>query len=123
MSLDRLFVPLAEQPFRWFESGLKTWELRKLARSFTEKHVRIGRPVELRRGYNTPDSRWGIITDVKLAPSIAAFFDLVPFEHVICDPAVTSKSTAIAQAAAILGICPETVPVIGFNVPSTTATA
>ena len=60
---DRLFVPLAERPYRWFESGLKTWELRTMGRRFNARHIRIGRVVELRRGYSTPDSLWGTVIE------------------------------------------------------------
>src|SRR5258708_2524794 len=72
---DRLFVPLADQPFAWFRSGHKKWELRRFGRQYTLKHVRVGRRVELRRGYRGPDVLWGEILDVVEANGVDDFFN------------------------------------------------
>jgi ASC-1-like (ASCH) protein len=110
---DRLFVALSEEPFEWFRSGHKKWELRKLGRQFTTKHVRIGRRVELRKGYRGPASLWGEIVRVIEAPSIDQFFEQVPFEEVI--PAARSRENAVEIASAILNVSPHT-PVLGFSI-------
>jgi len=110
---DRLFVPLAEEPFNWFCSGQKKWELRRFGRQYTLKHVRVGRRVELRRGYRGPDALWGKILDVVQANSMDEFFNRVPFEEVI--PVATSREHAIKIATDILGVDLKT-PLLGFAV-------
>jgi hypothetical protein len=109
---DRLFVPLAEQPYRWFASGHKTWELRAKRGQFTEQHIDLGRRVELRRGYSTPDSLWGVIEDAIVAPTVEAFFDQVSWQQVICDPAIKTREQAEAMARTMI----KSVPVIGFKI-------
>ena len=109
----RLFVPLAGQPYAWFASGKKTWELRAKRGQFTEKHITLGRRVELRRGYSTPDSLWGTVADAVVAPTIRAFFEQVPFREVL--PEAKDLDHAVAQACSILGK-PANTPVIGFKV-------
>ena len=79
---DRLFVPLATAPFSWFESGLKTWELRRYGRQYIKKHVVLGRRVELRKGYSG-DSLWGEIDAVYQAETIEGIFRLVPYSFVV----------------------------------------
>lgn len=113
--VDRLFVPLAEQPYRWFESGLKLWELRAIGRQFTTQFVRVGRVVEFRRGYSTPDSQWGTVVDVIEADSVQAFFDRVPWRQVICAPGIADRREAEKVAAEILGVFSDAAPVIGFR--------
>lgn len=115
-SPDRLFVPLAAEPFGWFESGKKQWELRRLGRQYTLDHVRTGRPVELRRGYSDPaKALWGHVVDVRSAPSIAAFFDEVPWREVL--PESGDRAEAIAAARRILGVDEgDAVPVLGFRI-------
>lgn len=115
---ERLFVPLATAPYRWFESGKKTWELRVKRGQYNTKNVRVGRPVELRRGYSTPDSIMGTIAEVVEAENIRAFFDVVPWERVICDPDVDQRWAAENHAAAILKTIPKGQAVIGFRVAS-----
>lgn len=61
---DRLFVPLKTEHYRGFETGLKDVELRGVNHMFNPATIRVGRPVELRRGYNTGDSLWRLITEV-----------------------------------------------------------
>ena len=53
--MDRLFVPLKNKAFYWFRDCGKTYEIRAYGQRWNEKHVRKGRSVELRRGYNTKD--------------------------------------------------------------------
>jgi hypothetical protein len=114
--IDRLFVPLAAEPFAWFVSGEKKWELRKYGRQYTEKHVRAGRKVELRLGYSNPDrALWGVIISVERASTVEEFFDRVPYNQVI--PIASSQSEAIALVNLILNLDPSAeVPVLGFQV-------
>lgn len=108
----RLFVPLAGQPFEWFSSGRKRWELRKYGRQYTEKHLVAGRRVELRRGYSTGHSLWGTLARTERAESIARFFDVVPYSLVV--PGAASLAEAIEVAHGILGT--GEFHVIGFEV-------
>jgi hypothetical protein len=110
---DRLFVPLASEPFNWFCSGRKKWELRRFGRQYTPKHVRVGRRVELRRGYRGPDALWGKILDVIEANGVDDFFDKVPFEEVI--PVATSREHAIKIATGMLRVNTN-IPLLGFAV-------
>lgn len=110
---DRLFVPLATQPFEWFKSGAKRWELRKLGRQYTPKHLRVGRSVELRKGYKGPDSIWAAIIDVVEAANIEEFFDKVDYKEVI--PVAEGREQAIEIASEILK-ADEGTPIIGFSV-------
>jgi hypothetical protein len=57
-----LFVPLATEPFREFQSGRKTVEVRQDAPRW--RGVEPGRAVRLRRGYSTPDELHGNVTRV-----------------------------------------------------------
>ncbi len=98
---DRVFVPLSTDPYRWFESGEKKWELRGVGGAFTEKHLRVGRRVELRRGYSTPDSLWGTIAEVKTAKTVEQLYDQVPFQVVV--PVAGSQAEATEMAHDILG--------------------
>ena len=113
---DRLFVPLATAPYHWFLSGAKSWELRKMRRQFTPKHVRAGRKVELRKGYtDKASSLWGNIDRLVIADSLHEFFDKVDWESVI--PESNSLDSAIAEVEEILGL--ETAddgPFIGFSI-------
>ena len=113
----RLFVPLATGPFNWFKDGAKKWELRKYGRQYTERHVRVGRPVELRCGYNSGESLWGIVAEVQRAPSIREFFRSVPYEVTI--PVASSEDEAVNLAGAILGIGLDESPVLGFRIELT----
>jgi ASC-1-like (ASCH) protein len=112
-AIDRLFVPLAHQPFRWFQSGEKKWELRRFGRQYTPKHVRVGRRVELRKGYKGPDALWGKILDVIQAKNVDDFFNKVPFKDVI--PIASSREDAVKIATNILNVDPDT-PLLGFAV-------
>ncbi len=118
-SSDRLFVPLSSDPFAWFRSGKKTWELRKRGRQYTCSNVWRGRDVELRRGYTNAESAlWGEIIDVIEADSIEAFFKCVHWQTVL--PESSSLDAAIADARRILNINDdEDTPVLGFKVELT----
>lgn len=108
----RLFVPLASGPYEWFGSGAKEWELRKLGRQYTPKHLVVGRRVELRRGYSAGNSLWGTLAEVRQAGSISEFFEIVPYSLVI--PPAKSLGEALSTAQGILGA--SDLPVIGFRV-------
>lgn len=111
----RLFVPLSSEPFRWFESGKKRWELRRYGRQYTERNIVPGQTIELRRGYQArAGSLWGTITDVVYAPSLDIFFDLVPFKEVV--PLCVSRDEAILIASEILHTGRTGAPVLGFKV-------
>jgi ASC-1-like (ASCH) protein len=112
-----LFVPLANEPFDWFVQGKKKWELRRRGRQYTRRHVRIGRPVELRRGYRNGDTLWGEIVNVIEADGIEEFFRKVPFLDVI--PVAKSVGEAIAISSEILGVDVNT-PLLGFAIGRTT---
>jgi len=110
---DRIFVPLATEPYRWFASGRKHWELRRLGRQYTPRHLIPGRRVELRRGYcDKHTALWGTLTETCEAPNIAHFFDAVDFRKVV--PEASNRQEAVRIAAAILGDGES--PVIGFRV-------
>jgi|SRR5208337_1582498 len=115
-SEKRLFVALARDPFVWFESGRKFWELRRYGRQYTEKHVKTGRAVELRNGYARPDrALYGVISQVVQATCLREFFENIPYSEVI--PTAISREDAILTAARILAIPPDTeVAVLGFRV-------
>ena len=48
---DRLFVPLNKEWYNLFLAGKKKWEIRGYSSRFNEKTVKVGRDVELRKGY------------------------------------------------------------------------
>src|SRR5947208_15927460 len=99
----RLFVPLNSEPFQWFRSGKKRWELRRIGRQFSLAHVRLGRDVELRRGYSDAATAiWGTIARVVTASSLEEFFERVPFSQVV--PSARSQAQAVKKSATILGV-------------------
>jgi ASC-1-like (ASCH) protein len=99
-SKDRVFIPLSQEPYYWFLSGKKKWELRKTGRQFTAKNIQDGRVVELRRGYNTKDSIWGKIEKVLEFNTLEEVFEAVCFKEVI--PVATCMKQAISIAKSIL---------------------
>jgi ASC-1-like (ASCH) protein len=113
---NRLFVPLSAEPYQWFSSGQKHWELRRYGRQYTERHVWPHRTVELRHGYSDPNrSLWGTIVAVQRAENLKDFFDQVPYTQVI--PSANSLKEAIITAKKILGLSSEqSGPVLGFEV-------
>jgi hypothetical protein len=88
--LDRVFVPLAAFCFEQFSCG-KTIEVRRRLGSFQFKHVRVGRRVELRRGYSGP-SRWGTVKSVWEISSINDLLLKMPWRNVF--PYATSRREA-----------------------------
>jgi hypothetical protein len=63
-SEDRLFVPLNKRWYELFLNGTKLWEIRGVCPRFNYKQVRVGRKVELRRGYAVAGALWGQIVEV-----------------------------------------------------------
>lgn len=97
---ERLFVPLASEPFSWFLSGQKKWELRKADRQYTRKHVHKNRMVELRKGYNTDEKLFGQVDDVVESASLEGIFKKVSFKEII--PIAKNISEAITISLEIL---------------------
>lgn len=97
---DRLFVPLNTDPYRWFECRQKDVELRGVRGAFNAKTVYSGRPVELRRGYSTPDSLWGIIHAVWFFGSIESVADELDHSRIIPD---VSRREFVDEAAETVG--------------------
>jgi hypothetical protein len=89
----RLFVPLSTEPFEWFSSQGKQWEVRRNKGSFRADRLTPGRRVELRRGY-TGDSLWGTLTETVRASSAADLFDVICYKTAV--PSANSQSEAIA---------------------------
>jgi len=110
---DRLFVPLAKEPFSWFLKGQKLWELRRYGRQYTDAHIIPGRLVELRKGYSSRDSLWGKVGRIVKSKNLTSFFEIVPFKDVI--PTASSENEAIEIAENILGV-DDSVPLIGFEI-------
>ena len=69
MTAERIFAPLKTEHYENFRDGSKTWELRGATGAFAPEKLRIGKPVELRKGYNGP-SLWGKVAGVKTFDSI-----------------------------------------------------
>lgn len=97
---ERLFVPLASEPFNWFLSGQKKWELRKADRQYTKKYVYKGRMVELRKGYNTDEKLFGQVDNVVESVSLEGIFEKASFKEII--PIAKNKSEAISISLEIL---------------------
>lgn len=105
------FIPLARDPYVWFRSGDKRWELRRYGRQFTEKHATPRRRVELRCGYRARQSAlWGTITRVQRASSLREFFDQVPYGQVI--PTASSRVEAEAMVSRILSLPTESAVIL-----------
>ena len=96
---DRLFVPLKSEHYRNFESGLKDVELRGYGSGFNTATVVTGRPVELRRGYNTNDSLLGVIGHVATHDAIDEVADV--WDHTRIVPG-TNRREFEAGAEALL---------------------
>ena len=64
MKQDRLFVPLNKHWYDLFANGKKRWEIRGVGPLFNSGTVRVGRDVELRRGYAKEGALWGTIEDI-----------------------------------------------------------
>lgn len=97
----RLFVPLSHEPFSWFADNKKTWELRRSRGQFTKRHIYVGRPVELRLGYNTDKKLWGMVNRVIVGSSIESVLaEIGDFQSVI--PIASSMSDTAKKAKDIL---------------------
>jgi hypothetical protein len=97
----RLFVPLASEPYQWFASGRKTWEVRRAKSAFAPERLFQGRRVELRRGYSgTTSALWGTIVETVSADTLNELFALVPPAEVVPDAA--DRHDAVSTAAQIL---------------------
>jgi|AntDeeMetageno50_2_1112565.scaffolds.fasta_scaffold05568_2 ASC-1-like (ASCH) protein len=94
---DRLFVPLNSEPYWWFADGSKTWELRGVNDQFNERKVRVGRAVELRRGYSTDDSLWGVITGVRFFESVDEIIETFEYEKVRPDASEEEFRESVAD--------------------------
>lgn len=109
--MNRLFVPLASEPFGWFALHRKRWELRRACGAFRADRLARGRAVELRRGYSTPDKLDAAIGGAITGDTIAEVLDRVPWALVI--PTATSWSEAVDRATSILG--PKPGPFVAFE--------
>jgi len=70
MKRDRLFVPLNKHWYDLFANGKKKWEIRGVGPLFNPGTVRVGRDVELRRGYAKEGAIWGKIVEVHIVPTV-----------------------------------------------------
>jgi hypothetical protein len=113
---SRLFVPLATDPYQWFLSGQKRWEVRRQRGAFSLHHVTQGRRVELRRGYSDArSSLWGTVADVIKKESLAEVFESIPYSEIV--PDATDYDSAVGWAADILRIdASQKVETIAFRV-------
>lgn len=68
--MKALFVPLATEPYRRFEAGTKTVEVRQYGPRWHIRTVQRGREVVLSRGYSTPDRLRGVVMRVVVVPSV-----------------------------------------------------
>lgn len=100
---DRIFIPLNTQPWKWFERGLKRWEIRRAKGQFNPfgKKPPLGRDVELRRGYSTPDKLFGRVCHTITGPELEDVINEDNYKQVI--PTAISVSHAICEARDILG--------------------
>lgn len=96
----RLYIFLKSKAFFWFRDKGKKYELRVYRRQWTEKNVYKGRPVELRRGYNTKDRIRGKVGKV-IVGTIKEIFSKVKYKEII--PLANSQKEAIKIINEILG--------------------
>lgn len=99
-SPDRLFVPLARDPFDDFLERGKRVETRKYSPNFNMDTVFPGRKVELRLGYSGKLSLWGNVglTVVGSLDEIFSVFDLR-----VTHPRFETIEEAIVDIERILG--------------------
>ena len=82
--MDLLFVPMGRREFLLFQSGRKTFEVRRRGRQWTKQFVTQGRKVEIRLGYGkTYKALWGTISLVYEVGSVDELFETVPFKQVM----------------------------------------
>lgn len=110
-----LFVPLATGPYRWFESGAKTVELRRIGGQWQPKHVPAGRLATLSRGYSTPDRMPATVGGHVVGNSILDVLQAVGWKSVIptaAGPEEASTSpascwaTSRGRSSASNSLCP-----------------
>ena len=70
MKRDRLFVPLNKHWYDLFANGKKKWEIRGVGPLFNPGTVRVGKDVELRRGYAKEGAIWGKIVEVHVVSTV-----------------------------------------------------
>ncbi|MDD1137070.1 hypothetical protein M5G22_05835 [Pseudomonas sp. TNT2022 ID233] len=101
LEIDRVFIPLSTSPFKWFSSGEKKWELRRIGGQYNTQNIYKGRPVELRRGYNSDQLLWGVIDSTILSQTIEEAIEAVgDFKSII--PTAKSKHEAAKISYEIL---------------------
>ena len=83
MASDRLFVPLEGIHYDAFANGCKVYELRKLERRFTEKHVYPGRKTTLCYGYGKRSRLYGVIKKVFIFESLSETFEILHWKEIL----------------------------------------
>ncbi len=63
-----LFIPLKTEYYRAFEGGGKDTEYRLHGGPWTESQCVVGRSVNIRRGYSTPDNLYGVVKSFHAIP-------------------------------------------------------
>jgi hypothetical protein len=113
MPVDRLFVPLTAFCFEQFSCG-KIVEVRRRRGQWLPKHVRVGRRVELRRGYSGP-ARWATVTAVFEARNINDLLVQVPYRKIF--PYATTWSEAERMACHEFSVLShkEGLPLVAFE--------
>lgn len=102
LAIRRLFVPLAREPYDWFASGAKKFEVRRNHGPFSVGRLPVGRRAELRRGYQKTSSvLWGTITSTTVAPSIELLYRAIPAAEAI--PTGQSLQELVAYTRSLLG--------------------
>ena len=82
--MKHLFLALCSEPYKWFNDGIKEWELRKLSKTLNPNKVHIGDIAELRRGYVAKNGiLWGKVTECKVFSSLKEVFSIVPYDKII----------------------------------------
>lgn len=83
--MDRLFVPLNSEPYHYFDVRMKEWEARAVKGQYNRDQVRVGREVELRKGYSTDESLWGVIDERRFYDSIPEMVGDVGHDKILPD--------------------------------------
>ncbi len=66
--MKALFIPLKTEYYRDFERGDKTVEYRLAGPRWNARECYVGREVNIRRGYSTPDNLYGVVTSFDVLP-------------------------------------------------------
>ena len=104
--MKRLFIPLCSDPFTWFETGEKEWELRKQSKRFNPENIEIGSYVELRRGYVAKNGvSWGRVTDCKTFSSFKDVFSSIPYHKIV---RADNEEQAVDYICSLLDLSPDT---------------